>query len=241
MTCCFSCVNDEIDRNLYAPTETNNCQFLLVGVTPNGSDCTSPSVYALVFNIPSVRLAVGHRQSTLANMPAFDPVRDAVMNSPTVPSPGASLNFARPGTASSPTPILTNRHPGNNFSSPSPVISPSRERRATDLASLLNAESVDPLFTPSAPPPAVRRTSLAHILQPVDDDEKLGALAPPIRRNDSLPQADTSPSRLNGKRPETPSSSCESCITLFSMPSTKPILQFPKCPLKDRCLHICGE
>lgn len=153
-------------------------------------------------------------------MPAFDPVRDAVMNSPTVPSPGASLNslsIARAGIASSPTPILTNRHSGNtSYASPSPIISPSRERRATDLASLLNAEPVEPLFTPSAPPPPpVRRGSLAHILQPVDEDEKLGALALPIRRNDSLPQPEAGPSKLNGKRPETPLSSCECPLPRF--------------------------
>lgn len=86
-------------------------------------------------------------------MPAFDPVRDAVLNSPVEQTNTPSF-LRRPR---------------------SPIPSPSLTRRATDLSMLLN--------TDSAPPPhRAQASTLSHILHssPTDDDKL--ATSPPFRR-----------------------------------------------------------
>jgi hypothetical protein len=112
-------------------------------------------------------------------MPAFDPVRDAVHNSPIIQSPPASarieLPSSRPTTATTPS-LSPSRH-----TTGSPI-----SRRATDLSVLLNEPLTytaasgltdSPLFTPttaSRPP-----RSLSDLLQPVDPlPDKLGHLEP---------------------------------------------------------------
>ncbi|KAF9646841.1 hypothetical protein BDM02DRAFT_3099229, partial [Thelephora ganbajun] len=90
----------------------------------------------------------------------FDPVRDAVLNSPVTQSPPQSLsrielphNLPTPQTSAS-TPAPFDRR----------TVSPIN-RRATDLATLLNgpSPSESPLFTPTASRPP---RSLSDLLQP---------------------------------------------------------------------------
>ncbi|KAJ7489906.1 mRNA capping enzyme-domain-containing protein [Mycena galericulata] len=89
-------------------------------------------------------------------MPAFDPVRDAVLNSPQTPAK----------VLSSPQTVLSSSQVA--LSSPQTGSRPlAGTRRATDLAALLNAD-----------PP--RTSTLAHLLR-TDDDDHLAA-APPIRK-----------------------------------------------------------
>lgn len=86
-------------------------------------------------------------------MPAFDPVRDAVLNSPVEQT--HTPNFARKPR--------------------SPLPSPSLTRRATDLSMLLN--------TDSAPPPhRAQASTLSHILHTSPSDDDKLATSPPFRR-----------------------------------------------------------
>ncbi|KAJ7172680.1 mRNA capping enzyme-domain-containing protein [Mycena filopes] len=92
-------------------------------------------------------------------MPAFDPVRDAVLNSPLTPSqPLAFLSSPR-------TPSSAQSHPPTP-QTPSRAL-PAPTRRPTDLAALLNAD-----------PP--RTSTIAHLLR-TDGDDRLAA-APTIRK-----------------------------------------------------------
>jgi mRNA (guanine-N7-)-methyltransferase len=86
-------------------------------------------------------------------MPAFDPVRDAVLNSP----------------------IEQTNSPGFARRPRSPVRSPSLTRRATDLSMLLN--------TDVAPPPhRAQASTLSHILHSSSNDDDKLATSPPFRR-----------------------------------------------------------
>ncbi|KAF5358252.1 hypothetical protein D9756_001837 [Leucocoprinus leucothites] len=84
-------------------------------------------------------------------MPAFDPVRDAVLNSP---------------VEQTHTPVFARRPR-------SPIASPSLTRRATDLSMLLNTDSVPP-------PHRAQASALSHILHssPSGEDDKLATSAP---------------------------------------------------------------
>lgn len=130
-------------------------------------------------------------------MPAFDPVRDAVLNSPI--SPSQALPFSRPGTADPAAHMQHDRSPTSEGSRPSsgvaPGTSPSLGRRATDLSMLLNDGPAPespapqtPLFTPTT---ERRGSSLSQILLPGapspahEPDSKLSPLAPLARRTDS--------------------------------------------------------
>jgi len=99
----------------------------------------------------------------------FDPVRDAVLNSPDTQSPPQSLSrIELPNT--SPTPQTS----ASAFASfDRRTVSPIN-RRATDLATLLNdpSPSESPLFTPTASRPP---RSLSDLLQP---SEKLSDVRP---------------------------------------------------------------
>jgi mRNA (guanine-N7-)-methyltransferase len=123
----------------------------------------------------------------------FDPVRDAVLNSP---------------IATSQPPFYTNRNESptsaSSSSSVGPLISPSLGRRATDLAVLLNAE-------PDDPPTPARASSLSHILLPHrNSDDKLTHVES-LRRNDH-PWPDVS---------QRPPSSSDSKQILTSSPSSQ--------------------
>lgn len=105
-------------------------------------------------------------------MPAFDPVRDAVLNSPissSLPLP-SRMHLEMPhGHDTSPLPEP----------SPAPIVSPQLTRRATDLSVLLNddpppttSQALDtPLFTPTTPRGP---SGLSHLLssEPAPDLER---------------------------------------------------------------------
>ena len=121
----------------------------------------------------------------------FDPVRDAVRNSPVsqlppLPSPRVPPSSG-PTTLSSPTSYFTSSHAWSGSAGPSTSAasqSPTTSRRATDLSVLLNAEEQIPSPTyqrrpsssssivgsPSFGTPRPRSAHLSHILQPNDDD-----------------------------------------------------------------------
>lgn len=100
-------------------------------------------------------------------MPAFDPVRDAVLNSPSSQAPTVPSWLSRPISDPSPT-----SQPHNNRPS-SPLANTSVSRRATDLSVLLNSDVVHPLRIPqSAEAP---RSTLSHLLH---TDDKLSTSEP---------------------------------------------------------------
>jgi mRNA (guanine-N7-)-methyltransferase len=104
-------------------------------------------------------------------MPAFDPVRDAVLNSPITQShplsPYPRLDLQSP-----------NSFPNHNSALPSPIVSPSLGRRATDLSVLLNSDSQEPSHrTP-------RSSNLSHLLRSSTEDKL--ATAEPLRRSMNL-------------------------------------------------------
>jgi len=132
-------------------------------------------------------------------MPAkFDPVRDAVLNSPITQSPPQSLSrIELPHT--SPTSQTTSSTPASlDRRTVSPI-----NRRATDLATLLNgpSPSESPHFTPTSRPPR-----LSDLLQP---SEKLSDVRPihrphpprstSARTKDDLCQDQLTPSMSNGQ------------------------------------------
>lgn len=91
-------------------------------------------------------------------MPGFDPVRDAVLNSPITRSP--TLPRHQPQLSVSPTTSVNN--------APAPVAQ--APRRAT-VAALLNDTPSSPSSSFHPPPPPVRASSLAHILHPNPPDD----------------------------------------------------------------------
>ena len=116
-------------------------------------------------------------------MPGFDPVRDAVLNSPITRSP--TLPRHPPLSASSASSV-------NN--APAPIAQP---RRAT-VAALLNDTPSSPSSSFHPPPPPVRASSLAHILHPnpPDDPPRFPSPEEKLSRVSSLsrhPGASTSP------------------------------------------------
>ncbi|KAG5728363.1 mRNA cap guanine-N7 methyltransferase [Termitomyces sp. T112] len=139
-------------------------------------------------------------------MPAFDPVRDAVLNSPI-------------GVAA---PMLPLPSPSSSVSSP--LASPSLGgRRATAILDLLNpAETHEP---PHHSPAPLRSSTLSHILH-ADAENKLDASQPLTRSALELPSASkkTSPSptreRDSPVSRSRPSSSSSSISASFSAQAT---------------------
>ena len=126
-------------------------------------------------------------------MPAFDPVRDAVLNSP------VSQFMHSPTISRSP-----------------PLASPSLGRRATDLSVLLNSHPQEP----SLRTPPLRSSTLSHLLHTDHDNilnEKLDASQPLTRStvdtqstpksSKSMFTSSPSPSRESRSRPSSSSSS----------------------------------
>ncbi|KAM5542557.1 hypothetical protein V8D89_003518 [Ganoderma adspersum] len=150
-------------------------------------------------------------------MPAFDPVRDAVLNSPITSShplpssarmhvdtaaqpkpsfPSGSFHQPQPSLGRAGMSIVTPTAPGSartfsSDSSPGAALVSPLTRRATDLSVLLNSDPVDtPLFTPTTPRgPA----TLSHLLLPDSDtdNEQLSHIAP-LRRKSSATMSDPS-------------------------------------------------
>src|SRR6266851_8140945 len=91
-------------------------------------------------------------------MPGFDPVRDAVLNSPITRSPTLPRHHPPPSTSAA-----TSPHNPTTPTAQAP-------RRAT-VAALLNDISPHPSSSFQLPPPPVRASSLAHILHPTPPDD----------------------------------------------------------------------
>jgi mRNA (guanine-N7-)-methyltransferase len=143
-------------------------------------------------------------------MPAFDPVRDAVLNSP------ISQVMLSPTTTLSP-----------------PLASPSLGRRATDLSVLLNSHPQEPLLRT----PPLRSSTLSHLLHNDHDNtinEKLDASQPltrstavdiqsTLRNTKSMFTSSPSPTRESPVSRSRPSSSSSSVSVSFpSQPNTRP-------------------
>ena len=97
-------------------------------------------------------------QSHPTQMPGFDPVRDAVLNSPITRSPTLPRHYPPPST-----PAATSPH---NTTAPTAQA----PRRAT-VAALLNDISTSPSSSFHPPSLPVRASSLAHILHPNPPDD----------------------------------------------------------------------
>lgn len=132
-------------------------------------------------------------------MPAFDPVRDAVLNSPIAQAPTLPTPFA---------PRL--ELPSSSSSQPnapsSPLASPSISRRPTDLAALLNAEYQEsPFRTPPSTTPT-RSSTLSRLLHSDYTEDKL-TTSEPFRRSSNPTLSSTrefvelSPSRSSNQMP----------------------------------------
>ena len=124
-------------------------------------------------------------QQAATEMPGFDPVRDAVLNSPITRSP--TLPRHQPPLSASPTTSVNN--------TPAPIAQ--APRRAT-VAALLNDTPSSPSSSFHPPPPPVRASSLAHILHPnpPDDPPRFPSPEEKLSRASSLsrlPGASTSP------------------------------------------------
>ena len=91
-------------------------------------------------------------------MPGFDPVRDAVLNSPITRSPTLPRHHPPPSTSAATSP--------HNTTAPTAHA----PRRAT-VAALLNDTSTSPSSSFHPPPLPVRASSLAHILHPNPPDD----------------------------------------------------------------------
>lgn len=177
-------------------------------------------------------------------LPAFDPVRDAVLNSPNTPGPSFSsrtrihieLPSAGPVTNPSPTSSDSAR------STTSPLT-----RRATDLSVLLNSDpppehTHTPLFTPTTPRAP---THLSHILHPdsspTSADDQLSNTQPlrrkPISSADSsyfpesahLKTATPTPEPVpEPSRPSTATSTTHSATSSPPIPKRVPLPLPPK-------------
>lgn len=137
---------------------------------------------------------------TLNKMP-FDPVRDAVLNSPvsqSYPLPSPHVLTAPQVSTSPPTSYFATNHAVSSQTAASTnaaAQSPSSARRATDLSVLLNSDDHAPsptyqqrrpsssssaLNSPSVGTPRPRSAHLSHILQPSGDDASPLMPPPPI-------------------------------------------------------------
>ncbi|KZT74131.1 hypothetical protein DAEQUDRAFT_702380 [Daedalea quercina L-15889] len=126
-------------------------------------------------------------------MPAFDPVRDAVLNSPVVPSNEHPPRMHIDLPTGPPTRASSSLSGGGFRPDSSPSVSTPLTRRATDLSVLLNSDPPPqdtPLFTPTTPRgPA----TLSHLLHHADADrgtpeerEALSNFAPLRRRSSGV-------------------------------------------------------
>ncbi|KAF8448023.1 mRNA capping enzyme-domain-containing protein [Boletus edulis BED1] len=136
-------------------------------------------------------------------MPAFDPVRDAALNSPVsqpkpLPSHAHDADLDRHERHSFDVPSPSSSRPSSSRATNSPTVA----RRATDLAVLLNSEPQEPR-TPSS----ARPSSLSHLLLGTDTQSPVSLLppttalngdvdrlvgAPSLRRRSNLPVLDMS-------------------------------------------------
>lgn len=134
-------------------------------------------------------------------MPAFDPVRDAALNSPVsqskpLPAHVHDADLDRHERHSFDIPSSTSSRPSSSRATNSPTVA----RRATDLAVLLNSEPQEPRT-----PGSTRPSSLSHLLLSTDTQSPVLSLptttasngevdrlagAPSLRRRSNLPVLD---------------------------------------------------
>ncbi|TBU45882.1 mRNA capping enzyme-domain-containing protein [Dichomitus squalens] len=145
-------------------------------------------------------------------MPAFDPVRDAVLNSPITSSlalpSSARMHVDTAASTKSSHPSSSYHHPqssvGRADSSPGASLVSPLTRRATDLSMLLNSDppAMDtPLFTPTTPrAPA----TLSHLLLPDSEDhtdnDQLSHMTP-LRRRSSAAMSEASVAAAREREP----------------------------------------
>ncbi|CCM06030.1 uncharacterized protein FIBRA_08275 [Fibroporia radiculosa] len=169
-------------------------------------------------------------------MPAFDPVRDAVLNSPLIPSepslpPRMHLELPRStfGSSSSADASATPSS-AHSFARPdsSPasgtIATPGITRRATDLSVLLNSDPQDtPLFTPTTPrAPA----TLSHLLLPTEaSEDQLSNISPLRRRSSDLSATGSTTSNRESSYFSWPGRS--SSATLSDSPQAQTSLALP--------------
>ena len=122
-------------------------------------------------------------------MPGFDPVRDAVLNSPITRSPTLPRHHPPPSTSAATSP--------HNTTAPTAQA----PRRAT-VAALLNDTSTSPSSSFHPPPPPVRTSSLAHILHPnpADDPPRFPSPEEKLTRVSSLARLPSETSFLDPYR-----------------------------------------
>ncbi|KAK7693074.1 hypothetical protein QCA50_002639 [Cerrena zonata] len=122
-------------------------------------------------------------------LPAFDPVRDAVLNSPITPTPPLPtrihIELPSAGPATNPSPTSSS---GSTRSTTSPLT-----RRATDLSVLLNSDPPPdhtPLFTPTTPRAPNNLSRILHPDSSPASDDQLSNTQP-LRRK-PISSADSS-------------------------------------------------
>lgn len=127
-------------------------------------------------------------------MPAFDPVRDAVLNSPVTPAKPLPFRLDLP------TNTFANPSPGSSSSESASAAQSPLTRRATHLSMLLNddppqeplSSQSQSLFTPTTPRAPV---SFSHLLHPDEPsptiNEQLAHAAPLQRRRPSVVERDS--------------------------------------------------
>ncbi len=125
--------------------------------------------------VPAISLAADDdgpeslQQAT--QMPGFDPVRDAVLNSPVARSPTLPRHHPPPSTSA-----------GSAATSPHNAPAPTAQApRRASVAALLNDVSPSPSSSFHPPPLPVRASSLAHILHPSPPDDPLRFPSPEER------------------------------------------------------------
>ncbi len=130
-------------------------------------------------------------------MPAFDPVRDAVLNSPVTQTKPLRLELPSNSYSSS-----SSSGPESNPVAPSPFT-----RRATDLSVLLNddppPEPTQSLFTPTTPRTPSSFAHLLHSDEPSTSPSEQLSDATPLRRRPSTIDREGRASRDNGYFPPT--------------------------------------
>lgn len=113
-------------------------------------------------------------------MPAFDPVRDAALNSPVsqpkpLPLHAYDADLDRHERHSFDVPSPSSSRPSSSRATNSPTVA----RRATDLAVLLNSEPQEPRTPGSARP-----SSLSHLLLGTDTQSPVSLLSPTTASNE---------------------------------------------------------
>jgi mRNA (guanine-N7-)-methyltransferase len=180
-----SIVFDSLDVE---PGACNDDDDVLTGIPrrPLGDDLLTPGTYLC------------HKDRYYLQMPAFDPVRDAALNSPmsqskSLPAHAHDTDLDRHERLSFDAPSPSSSRPSSSRATNSPTVA----RRATDLAVLLNSEPQEPR-TPSS----ARPSSLSHLLLGTDTQSPVSLLPPTTASNGEVDRLASAPSlRRRGNLP----------------------------------------